>query len=122
MLNQLNEVAENSPATLAVRMRSRVRTARRAVDRRANATRPQLRSRPGRQAEPQPANPENARETESLTRVFQNLGVTYRRYRSQIGGPVAPGLRDAAYSFRSDPTFASLVTVAGFLDRLKLLE
>jgi hypothetical protein len=65
---------------------------------------------------------EETQETQSLKWVFHDLGVSYRRYRSQIGGPVAPGLRDAAYSFRADPTFASLVTVAGFLDRLKLLE
>jgi hypothetical protein len=65
---------------------------------------------------------EEARVTQSLKRVFRDLGVSYRRYRSQVGGPVAPGLRDAAYSFRAQPSLASLVTVAGFLDELKLLD
>ena len=62
------------------------------------------------------------RETESLKRVFRELGVSYRRYRSQTGGPVAPGLRDAAYQFRADPSLTSLVAVAAYLDRLDLLS
>jgi hypothetical protein len=65
---------------------------------------------------------EDARVTQSLKQVFRDLGVSYRRYRSQVGGPVVPGLRDAAYNFRAQPSFASLVTVAGFLDELKLLD
>jgi hypothetical protein len=32
-----------------------------------------------------------------------------------------PGLRDAAYEFRADPTLASLVAVAAYLDKLDLL-
>jgi len=35
---------------------------------------------------------------------------------------VVPGLRDAAYNLRADPILASLVTVAGFLDELELLD
>jgi hypothetical protein len=62
------------------------------------------------------------RETESLRRVFRDLGVSYRRYRSQTGGPVVPGLRDAAYKFRADPSLASLVAVAAYLDNLDLLS
>jgi hypothetical protein len=39
----------------------------------------------------------------------------------QIGGPVTPGLRDAAYNFRAEPSLTSLVAVAGYLDTLNLL-
>jgi hypothetical protein len=62
------------------------------------------------------------RETESLRRVFRDLGVSYRRYRSQTGGRVVPGLRDAAYRFRAEPSLASLVAVATYLDELDLLS
>ena len=62
------------------------------------------------------------RETESLRRVFRDMGVSYRRYRSQAGGPVVPGLRDAGYKFRADPSLASLVAVAAYLDDLDLLS
>jgi hypothetical protein len=111
-----------SPETLTDRMRARVGTARLAVDRRANATRPQLKPRRARPADPSLPSLQETRETQSLKRVFLDLGMSYRRYRSQIGGPVAPGLRDAAYSFRAAPSLASLVTVAGFLDKLNLLD
>jgi hypothetical protein len=111
-----------SPETLTDRMLAQVNAARRAVDRRASSTRPGVSwGRPG-PADPGSPNLADTRETESLKRVFRNLGVTYRRYRSQIGGPVAPGLREAGYAFRADPSFTTLVTVAGFLDRLRLLE
>jgi hypothetical protein len=111
-----------SPDTLKKLMLARVKAARRDLDRRASANFPRK-----KQGQPRPADPglprmAEARETESLKRVFYDLGVTYRRYRSQIGGPVAPGLRDAAYAFRADPSLTTLVTVAGFLDRLRLLE
>ena len=119
---QPNTGAELTPETLADRMSARVHIARRAVDLRANATRPRLRPRRARPADPSSSSLEETREIQSLTRVFQDLGITYRRYRSQLGGPVAPGLRDAAYSFRADPTLASLVAVAGFLDELQLLD
>jgi hypothetical protein len=124
MVHQSDAVAvpvfESEP--LADRMRARLRTARRAVDRRATATRPRLRQRPARPADPGSLNLDEVRERESLRQVFQELGISYRRYRSQVGGPVAPGLRDAAYNFRAEPSLASLVTVAGFLDELKLLD
>jgi hypothetical protein len=61
------------------------------------------------------------RETKSLQRVFREMGLQYRSYRSRNGGPVTPGLRDAAYRFRAEPTLASLVAVAAFLDELDLL-
>ena len=122
MKNQRNTGAEITPETLIEQMRARVNTARRAVDLRANATRPRLGHPRARPADPSSRSMEEVRENQSLRRVFLDLGITYRRYRSQRGGPVAPGLRDAAYNFRADPSFASLVTVAGFLDELKLLE
>ena len=111
------------PETLTDRISARVETARLAVDRRASATRPRL--RPGRRARPaDPSSPdlEEAREVQSLKRVFRDLGVSYRRYRSQTGGPVTPGLRDAAYNFRAEPSLTSLVAVAAYLDELDLLS
>jgi hypothetical protein len=111
-----------SPETLNDLMLARVNAARRAVDRSASSTTPEIRRGQAPRADPGLPDTAEARETESLKRVFRDLGVTYRRYRSQIGGPVAPGLRDAAYAFRADPSFRTLLTVAGFLDRLRLLE
>jgi hypothetical protein len=35
---------------------------------------------------------------------------------------VVPGLRDAAYNFRAEPSLTSLVAVAVFLDELDLLS
>jgi hypothetical protein len=112
-----------SPETLTDRMLARVNAARRAVHRRGNATRPRLQ----RQLEARPADPlapslEEARETEAMKRVFRDLGVSYRRYRSQIGGPVAPGLRAATDRFRAEPSLPSLVAVAAILDELDLLS
>jgi hypothetical protein len=62
------------------------------------------------------------RDTQSLRRVFRDMGHAYRRYRRQTGGPVVPGLRDAAYSFRANPSLPALVGVAAFLDNLDLLS
>ena len=50
------------------------------------------------------------------------MGYAYRRYRAQSGGPVAPGLRAAAYNFRENPSLPALVGVAAFLDNLDLLS
>jgi hypothetical protein len=61
-------------------------------------------------------------ETQSLNRVFRDMGYAYRRYRSQTGGPVVPGLRDAAYQFRANPSLPSLVAVAAYLEKLDLLS
>ena len=109
--------------TLTGRMLARVNVARLAVDRRAKASRSRL-TRPGRARPASPHAPrlEEVRESRALKRVFHDLGVTYRRYRSQIGGPVAPGLRDAAYNFRRAPNLTSLVAVAAFLDERDLLS
>jgi hypothetical protein len=111
------------PETLTGRMLARVNVARLAVDRRANAGRSRLtRQRRARPASPHSPRMEEVRESQSLKRVFHDLGVTYRRYRSQTGGPVAPGLRDAALNFRKAPNLASLVAVAALLDERDLLS
>lgn len=111
------------PENLTERVQARVSLARLAVDRRAKASRPK--SKPRRPATPASTDSpslEQVRESESLKRVFRELGVSYRRYRSQTGDPVTPGLRDAAYKFRADPSLTSLVAVAAYLDELDLLS
>jgi hypothetical protein len=111
------------PETLTDRVIARVNDARLAVDRHTNASRRRV-SRPGRARPASPDSPslEAVRESQSLRRVFRDLGISYRRYRSQTGGRVAPGLRDAAYRFRAEPSLTSLVAVATFLDELDLLS
>jgi hypothetical protein len=66
--------------------------------------------------------PPELAEARSLNRVFRDMGNAYRRYRSQTGGPVSPGLRDAAYRFRANPSLPSLVAVAAYLEELDLLS
>lgn len=110
---------------LTDRVLARVAHARLAVDRRANATRPKSRRRrpdPVTAAVQDARSEDEVREHESLRRVFRDLGVSYRRYRSQTRDPVVPGLRDAAYSFRAEPSLTSLVAVAAYLDELDLLS
>ena len=112
-----------SPETVTDRMLARVKTARRAVEWRAAASRPRLRrQRRARPADPSAPNLEQSRATMSLKRVFHDLGVNYRRYRRQMGGPVAPGLRAATDRFRAEPSLASLVAVATILEDLDLLS
>ena len=101
-------------STLTDRVQVRVDAARLVVDRRA-----------GRAAAPVAIGSlgqDEIRQSQSLRRVFRDLGVSYRRYRSQTGDKVVPGLRDAAYNFRGDPSLTSLVAVAAFLDKLDLLS
>ena len=103
------------PENLTERIAARVVRARLALEQEAGADRPT----------PVAMDPETLgelRESQSLKRVFRELGVSYRRYRSQAGGPVVPGLRDAAYQFRAEPSLGSLVAVAAYLDRLDLLS
>lgn len=102
-----------SPQNLTDRVAARVVNARLALERQAGDRRP-------RTMDPKLVG--ELRETQSLKRVFRELGVSYRRYRSQTGGPVTPGLRDAAYQFRAEPSLASLVAVAAYLDKLDLLS
>jgi hypothetical protein len=111
-----------SPQTLTARVQTRVDNARLAVDRRADA------ARANTTPEPQVGSGsidslsvDEVREFQSLRRVFRDLGVTYRRYRRQTGNKATPGLRDAAYNFRAEPSLPSLVAVAAFLDKLDLL-
>ena len=115
----------DSSRTLTDRMQARVADARLAIERRASATRPKSKRRRGSSGSPSTSIwqlSEEARESQSLRRVFRDLGVSYRRYRSQTGDPVTPGLRDAAYNFRAEPSLTSLVAVAAFLDELDLLS
>jgi hypothetical protein len=119
----IDSVPGEVPETLTGRMLARVNLARLAVDRRANATRSRLTGpRRARPASPHAPRLEEVRESRALKRVFHDLGVTYRCYRSQTGGRVAPGLRDAAYDFRKAPSLTSLVAVAAFLDERDLLS
>ena len=108
------------PQELTDRVAERVVTARLALERQAGTTRRRTSRRPDPSADPRTAAEE--RETQSLKQVFREMGVSYRRYRSQTGGPVTPGLRDAAYRFRADPSLTSLVAVAAYLDELDLLS
>jgi hypothetical protein len=98
-----SEPAESSP-TLTDRVAERVEQARLALE------------------EPPKASSAELQEIQSLKRVFREMGHSYRRYRSQVGGPVVPGLRDAAYGFRANPSLPALVAVAAYLDELDLLS
>jgi hypothetical protein len=102
-----------SPNNLTDRIAARVVSARLALEHRATAN---------TAGTVDPKSVGERREAESLKRVFRELGVSYRRYRRQTGDPVTPGLRDAAYQFRADPSLASLVAVAAYLDKLDLLS
>jgi hypothetical protein len=99
-----NAVSEDLPENLTERVLTRVADARLALDQRERSTDPEV------------------RENRSLKRVFRDMGISYRRYRSQTGAPVPPGLRDAAIKFRAEPSLASLVAVAAYLDELDLLS
>jgi hypothetical protein len=110
--------------SLTDRVAARVIDARLALEQRAGGSRPKARR--GRPMTAPALNDPTAageqREAASLRRVFREMGISYRRYRRQTGGPVVPGLRDAAYRFREDPSLTSLVAVAAFLDELDLLS
>jgi hypothetical protein len=112
-----------SPDSLTHRMRARVKAARRAVDRRAKASRPRLqRTRTAPPADPTGPSLVPDREVEALKQVFRDLAVLYRRHRTRIGGAVEPGLRNATDQFRAKPSLAALVAVAAILDQLELLN
>jgi hypothetical protein len=111
-----------SPDSLTHRMRARVKVARRAVDRRAKASRPQVqRTRRAQSADPGGPSLVEDREVEALKQVFRDLALLYRRYRTRVGGPVAAGLRAATDEFRAKPSLPALVAVAAILDQLDLL-
>ena len=110
--------------TLTDRVLARVADARLAADQRTKTSRHKSRHRPASLGSPDADSPssDEALEAQSLKRVFRDLGMSYRRYRSQTREPVVPGLRDAAYSFRAEPSLTSLVAVAAYLDELDLLS
>jgi hypothetical protein len=107
--------------TLTDRIATRVSTARMALESRAQGHRRKLPRRPKTDSADVVGEAEQ-RETASLKRVFREMGISYRRYRSQTGTPVEPALREAAYRFRAEPSLASLVAVAAYLDELDLLS
>jgi hypothetical protein len=109
-----SENAEPIPS-LNDRVAERVRNARLAIESQPTADRASAPVQDSRTTAEQ-------REIKSLKRVFGDMGRAYRRYRSQVGGPVVPGLRDAAYGFRANPSLPALVGVAAFLDDLDLLS
>jgi hypothetical protein len=123
MTDQSTAVTAELPESLTARVLERVHNARVAADHRASATRSGSKRR-----RPQPTRslasprPEDSPESKSLRRVFRDFGSSYRRYRSQTGARVVPGLRAAAYKFRAEPSLTSLVAVAAFLDELDLLS
>jgi hypothetical protein len=120
-----NGSSHESPENLFDRVQARVADAALALDRRANATRPKSRTRRvslATAAGDSSRSPQELIAEESLRRVFRDLGVSYRRYRKQTGTPLTPGLRDAAYNFRAEPSLTSLVAVAAYLDELGLLS
>jgi hypothetical protein len=116
-------LAAESSQTLTARVRARVNKARLAVDRRSDAARTKSKLQPPAGAAcTDTLSVDEVREFRSLRRVFRELGVTYRRYRRQTGNRATPGLRDAAYNFRAEPSLTSLVAVAAYLDQLDLLS
>jgi hypothetical protein len=109
-----SEHAEPIPS-LTDRVAERVMNARHAIESRRKTPRSSSALQDSRSTDEQ-------REIQSLKRVFRDMGLAYRRYRRQAGGPAVPGLRDAAYNFRQNPTLPALVGVAAFLDNLDLLS
>ena len=114
----------NPLSPLALRVRQRLDVVGEAVDRRANATRPQSRRRKDLALVQQSAvssDPAAAREHASLRIVFRELGDAHRRYRRRTGNGVTPALRAATTAFKQEPSLLSLVPVVGFLDELGIL-
>jgi hypothetical protein len=120
-----NGSSKELPDNLFDRMQARVAEAAFALDRRATASRPKSHRRRVplvTAVEDGGRTPEELLANQSLRRVFRDLGVSYRRFRKQTGTPLTPGLRDAAYKFRAEPSLTTLVAVAAFLDELDLLS
>jgi hypothetical protein len=112
-LNSSRSLSDDTSETLTDRIAARVINARLAIERQPRLGRPRSKGKAAASA---------SAEAQSLHRVFRDLGVTYRSYRSQTGSPVVPELREAAYRFRADPSLESLVAVAAYLDDLDLLS
>jgi hypothetical protein len=119
-----NGSSNELPEDLFERVQARVAEAAFALDRRATASRPKShRRRPTlATASADGRSSEEVLAEQSLRRVFRDLGTSYRRFRKQTGTPLTPGLRDAAYNFRAEPSLTTLVAVAAFLDELDLLS
>jgi hypothetical protein len=104
---------------------ARVQVAGLSVDRRAKSTRPKAsRRRPVAMdlaSAGSTRTPEQVREAQSLRRVFDDLGNSYRRYRRETGAPVSSDVRTAASNFRLEPSVTSLALVAARLDELDIL-
>ena len=113
------------PQALIDRVLARVQVAGLSVDRRTKSTRPRaLRRRPialDLTSVDSTRTPEQVREAQSLRRVFDDLGISYRRYRRETGAPVSSEVRTAASNFRLEPSVTSLVLVAARLDELDIL-
>jgi len=115
--------AKGTTRTLTDRVSARVAEAGLSLEQRDKASRGKRsrRSRAGTTLAPT-GTPDEVRAARSLRRVFTEMGDAYHSYRRRTGQPVLVPLREAAYAFKSDPSLTSLVTVAGFLDDLSLLE
>ena len=117
------ESSEDS-TSLTTRVTERVINARLALDAQSKSNRSASR-RTGTGADTSSHGSKDAaeaREILSLKRVFRDMGISYRRYRSETGSPLVPGLRDAAHAFRANPSLPALVAVAAFLDPLDLVD
>jgi len=115
-----------SPESIAERVAQRLALAGLAIDRRSRASRPRAGRRRSTTTPPpatSPATDDAARRRERacLRSVFRELGDAHRHYRTQTGTPGTPALREAAYAFKREPSVASLVPVAAFLDELGIL-
>ena len=118
--------ASGSTRSLADRVRERVLSADRAIERRDSARRPKVgrgskRARSTASAD-QPAREPLTREVRALRSVFTDLGVVHRHYRKTTGESVTPELHAAAVAFKTAPSLNLLVPVAEFLDELDLLD
>lgn len=113
------------PQALIDRVLARVQVAGLSVDRRTKATRPKsARRRPigtDLASAGTTRTPDQVREAQSLRRVFDDLGSSYRRYRRETGAPVSSDVRNAASNFRLEPSVTALVLVAARLDELDIL-
>lgn len=97
-----------------------------AFDRRNGASRPKAGRRKSAASLTQGSSPEageaaRRRERACLRSVFRELGDAHRHYRTQTGSPGTPALREAAHAFKREPSVASLIPVAAFLDELGIL-
>lgn len=63
-----------------------------------------------------------SREVRALNVVYHGLARAHRRHRERTGESVSPSLKAAARAFKREPSIASLVPVAAFLDDLRLLK